>query len=293
MIRVREEQSMFGENIEPILKIRSLYPSLRASEQKVADYIENHLNEIVYLSISNLAEKSGVSQASVIRLCKAMGYEGYQELKINIAKSTVEPVKYIHEEITGEDSMEDLIRKVMIADMKALEDTIKTLNEEQVKHAIDALTNAKKIEFYGLGGSGPIAFDAQHKFFKLGIHCIAYNDNHMQAMAASMLNKGDVVIGISHSGSTKDLIESLTVASKAGATIICITSSVNSPITKVSDYKLIVSAKELEYKTEPMASRIAQLGVIDVLSVGVALNRKNVVLENLSKTRKALIPKRY
>lgn len=285
--------NIFDGNIDPLIKIRALYHNLRASEQKVAHYIENHTDEIIYLSISALAEKCQVSETSVIRLCKAMGYEGYQDLKINLAKSMIEPVKYIHEELEENDDVSKIIRKVMVADMKAIEDTLQILDSTEVSKAIEVMAKANKIEFIGLGGSAAVAVDAVHKFFRTGINCSAYMDSHMQIMAASMLEKDDVIVGISHSGSTKDIVDALKVASKAGAATICITSSANSPVTKVSSIQLIVSAKELAYRTEPMASRIAQLSVIDVLSVGVALKRENIVINNLDKTRKALITKRY
>jgi DNA-binding MurR/RpiR family transcriptional regulator len=279
--------------VSPILKMRALYNSLRKSEKKVADYIQAHPDEVILSSITNLAEKVGVSEASIIRLCKVMGYVGFQELKINIAKTIIEPTKYIHEEINDQDTINEKIKKVFVANIKALEDTLNVLNPYHVEQSIKALANAKRIEFYGLGGSGSVALDAQHKFFKYGTPCLAYVDSHMQIMSAATLGKGDVVIGISHSGSTKDLIDSLSVASKAGATTICITSSINSPITKVSDYTLLVLAKEVAYKTEPMTSRIAQLSIIDTLSIGVALERKEKVLKNIDKTRQALILKRY
>jgi DNA-binding MurR/RpiR family transcriptional regulator len=281
------------QNVDPLIKLRSLYSSLRESEKKAADYIESHPNEVIYLSISALAEKSDVSEASIIRLCKALGYEGYQDLKINMAKFLIEPVRYIYEELDENDDVGKIIHKVMVSNMKAIEDTLKILDKSEVEKAINVLSKARKIEFYGVGGSGEVAFDAHHKFFKLGIPCIAYNDPHMQIMSASMLGKGDVVVGISHSGSTKDIVDSLETAKKAGAATICITSSENSPVTKVSSIKLIISAKELAYRTEPMASRIAQLSVIDVLSVGVALRRENQTIVNLEKARKALIKKRY
>lgn len=281
------------DGLNPILKMRAIYPTLRDSEKKVADYIQEHSNEVIYLSISSLAEKCDVSVTSVIRLCKAMKFYGYQELKINIAKYFVNPSKYIHEEADEFDSTEEIIKKVMMADVNAIEDTMKILDSVQVEKSIRALSEANRIEFYGLGGSGVVALDAQHKFFKFGINCYAYTDSHMQAMSASMLHKGDVALAISHSGSSKDTIESIKIAAKAGATTICITSSLKSPITKVADHTLLVLSKELEYKTEPMASRIAQLAVIDVLAVGVSMKRKNIVIENMDKARNALISKRF
>lgn len=282
-----------NQDTNPLIKLRTLYHSLRASEQKVADYIEVNPGEVIYLSISALADKCGVSEASVNRLCKVLGYEGYQALKISMARSLVAPVKYIHEEIEEGDDTDKIIQKVMVADMKAIEDTLKILDRKEVERAINAISNANKIQFYGLGGSAPVAFDAQHKFLRHGIPCIAYNDSHMQIMSASMLGKGDVVIGISHSGSTKDIVDSLEIASKAGAESICITSSENSPVTKAASIKLIISAKELAYRPEPMASRIAQLAVIDILAVGAAIKKEKVVISNIEKSRQALTKKRY
>lgn len=282
-----------NQSISPLVKISTMYHSLRTSEQKIADYINSHPEEVIYLSISALAEKCEVSEASVIRLCKVLGYVGYQELKISMARSLIEPVKYIHEELEEDDDVTKIMHKVMVADMKAIEDTLKVLDSTEVEKAIDAIAKARKIDVYGLGGSGAVAFDAQHKFFRHGIPCISYDDPHMQIMSASMLGKDDVVIGISHSGSTRDIVDSLKIASEAGATTVCITSSQKSPVTKVSAIKLFVSARELSYRPEPMASRIAQLAVIDVLAVGVALKREDIVIRNLEKSRKSLISKRY
>ncbi len=281
------------QDTNPLIKLRTLYNSLRVSEQKVADYIEIHPGEVIYLSISALADKCGVSEASVIRLCKILGYDGYQALKISMARSLVDPVKYIHEEIEENDDTYKIIQKVMVADMKAIEDTLKILDKAEVERAIDVISNAGTIQFYGLGGSAPVAFDAQHKFLRHGIPCIAYNDSHMQIMSASMLGKGDVVVGISHSGSTKDIVDSLKIASEAGAATICITSSENSPVTKAASIKLIISARELSFRAEPMASRIAQLAVIDILSVGAAIKRDKEVIKNIEKSRQALTRKRY
>lgn len=281
------------QDTNPLIKLRTLYHSLRVSEQKVADFIEVHPEEVIYLSISALADKCGVSEASVIRLCKILGYDGYQALKISMARSLVDPVKYIHEEIEENDDTYKIIQKVMVADMKAIEDTLKILDIKEVERAIDVISKASRIQFYGLGGSAPVAFDAQHKFLRHGIPCIAYNDSHMQIMSASMLGKGDVVIGISHSGSTKDIVDSLTIASEAGAATICITSSEKSPVTKAASIKLIISAKELSFRPEPMASRIAQLAVVDTLAVGVAIKRDKEVINNIEKSRQALTKKRY
>lgn len=277
----------------PLILIRARYNSLRTSEKKVANYILENPDEIIYSSITNLAEKCKVSETSVIRLCKVLGYNGFQDLKINIARSIIDPNKQIHEEVNESDSISDIIKKVMSVNIQAIEDTMQILSSQQVSLAIDAIANTKRLEFYGMGGSGSVAFDAQHKFFKYGISCIAYSDSHMQAMSAATMGPGDVVVAISHTGNTKDIVENLGIAKQSGATTICITGGLKSPITKVSDIVLMVSAKEQSYKPEPMSSRIAQLSIIDVLAVGVALRDPQKVLSNLQRTRKSITAKRY
>ena len=276
-----------------LLQLRARYSALRTSEKRVADYILSRPDEIIYLSITSLADKCHTSETSVIRLCKAMGYNGYQDFKINIAKSIIEPSKQIHEEVGEDDSTSDIIKKVMSSNIKAIEDTMQVLSSQQVQCAVDAIANTRRLEFYGMGGSGSVALDAQHKFFKYGISCLAYTDPHMQAMSAATMGPGDVALGISHTGSSKDIVENLEIAAQAGATTICITGGMKSPITKVCDIVLMVVSKEQSYKPEPMSSRIAQLSIIDVLSVGVARTRPDAVLKNLQKTRKSLSAKRY
>ncbi|MFT4143642.1 MAG: MurR/RpiR family transcriptional regulator [Mobilitalea sp.] len=285
---------LINPDVSTIVQIRAKYDSFSVSEKKVADYILAHSSDIIYESITNLAKYCGVSETSVIRLCKQIGYAGFQEMKINLAKSSQSnPEAQIHESIQDSDTIEDMIKKVMVSNILAIEETMAAINSEQVQKAIQAIAQTKRLEFYGLGGSGPVALDAQHKFFKYGISCIAYSDPHMQAMSAATTTKGDVVVAISNSGRSKDLVDSLVIAKEAGATTICITGGYNSPITKVSDYILMAVSREQSYKPEPMSSRIAQLSVVDVLSIGVALAHKDVVLNNLQKTRKSIVSKRY
>lgn len=283
----------FFTDSNPVLRIRMVYDSLRESEKRIAAYIEANSSKIIYLSIGTLAEQCGVSEASVIRLCKTLGYSGYQELKINIAKHYVEPDRYLHSDASEIDSTSQLISKVMTADIDAIEDTIKVMSPSVIEACINLLTRAGRIEFYGLGGSGAVAYDAHHKFFKYGIPCISYSDSHMLAMSASLLNKDDVVIAITYSGATQDIIDASLLAKDAGAHVIAITSSGNSPITKFADYAILALAKEVEYKVEPMAARIAQLAIIDVLAVGVSLKRRDEVVANIDKARKALATKKY
>jgi len=274
-------------------RLREMKASLRNAEEQVANYILLHHGEIINLTITELAEQAGVSEATVVRMCQKLGYKGFQELKIALALELVKPVQAIHEEIHEDDEVDQAVEKVFRGNMFAIENTLRVLSMGEMKKAVDALANARKIEIYGVGGSGPVARDAAHKLMKTGIPCVAYDDPHMQIMSASLLGPGCVAIGISHSGSSKDIVEALSVAKAAGATTISISNYAKSPIDKVSDIKLATASKETSYRTEGTASRIAQLCIIDALFVGVGLKRTGDIVENIQKTRRAVVIKHY
>lgn len=273
--------------------IRNMTPKLRNSEKKVAKAIMDNPEAVIYLSVSELAEKAGVSDPTVIRCCRRLGFKGYQDLKISLAREMIPQMKTIHEEVEESDDADTIVQKVFASNMQALKATAGILDMSEMTKAIEYLVDADQIHFWGLGGSSPVALDAHHKFFKLGTPCIAYSDSHMQAMAAALLGPTDVVVAISHSGSTKDIVQNLSIAQKTGAKTIAITSHSKSPVAGIADVVLCVQAKETAFRLEPMSSRIAQLSVIDALAVGLAVRRSEMVAERLSNARKALIDKRY
>jgi len=265
---------------------------LRDSEKKIIEFIEQNQDEIIHLSITEVAERSETSEASVVRLCKRLGYKGFQDLKINLAKEVIAPEKQIHEVIEKGDDVVMIKKKVFQSNIQALYDSIEVCNDEELRKAVDAISNARFIEFYGTGGSGTVALDAHHKLLKLGIKSFAYNDTILQAMSASVLTNQDVVIGISHTGSNTDVLAALKLAKEAGATIICITNSSKSPITKISDIILQTASNETLFRTDAISSRIAQLTIIDILVASVANQQYELYYSNLQKTRKSTIDKK-
>jgi DNA-binding MurR/RpiR family transcriptional regulator len=269
------------------------YAKLRKSETKVADYILEHADEAIHFSVSELASEASVSEPTVIRFCRGLGFKGFQDFKICLAQSVIPPLRSIHESVNQGEEVPDIVRKVFDANVDSVRSTLKTLDFGSVQAAIDELAKASKIIFHGLGGSAAVAMDAHHKFFRIGIPCEWYNDGHMALMAASMMKGGEVFIAISHSGSTRDVVDAIEAAKAAGASTIAIVSHHKSPVSNVADLSLCVASAEMDYRFEPMASRIAQLCVVDVLSVGVSLLRSEAVVSNLTKTRKALARKRY
>jgi DNA-binding MurR/RpiR family transcriptional regulator len=227
-----------------------------------------------------------------VRLCKRLGYKGFQDLKINLAREVIVPEKQINEIIEKCDDVVTIKKKVFQSNIQALYDSIEVCNDDEIRKAVDAISNARLIEFYGTGGSGTVALDAHHKLLKLGIKSFAYNDTVLQAMSASVLTNQDVVIGISHTGSNTDILDALKLAKEAKATIICITNSSKSPITKISDIVLQTASKETLFRTDAISSRIAQLTIIDILVAAVANQQYDLYFGNLQKTRKSSIDKK-
>jgi RpiR family transcriptional regulator, carbohydrate utilization regulator len=273
--------------------LRAKSDDLRAAERRVAEYVLAAPDKVIYQSISELAENAGTSEPTVIRFCRTLGFKGYHDLKIRLAQDLVPEVKNIHEDVRPGDDAATLSRKVLTANALAIQDSLETLEPALVERAIRLLARASRIEFIGFGGSAPVAMDAYHKFFRLGIPCGWQDDPHMQAMAASLMTPQCVVVAISHSGSSKDIVETLEIAKGAGAATIAIVSQRKSPVATIADVALCVHTRETGFKPEPMSSRIAHLSVIDVLSVGVALRKSRTFVASVQKTRKALVNKRY
>lgn len=276
-----------------LLRLRSIYPSLTAAEQRAAGYILENPREIIHLSITELAEETQTAEATIFRLCKRLGYRGFQAFKIALASDLVDPVQNIHEDVQPGDDMLTIAQKVFHSNVQCLQETLKIQEKSALERAVELLTTARRVEFYGSGGSGAIALDAYHKFMRTGIWCQAHNDAHFQVMAASLLGPGDVAVGISHTGANRDVFEALKIAREAGAKTIGITNFMKSPLTTVTDICLFTSARETRFRSEAMSSRISQLAIIDALVVGVSLKRQQEALASLQKIRQAIANKRF
>jgi DNA-binding MurR/RpiR family transcriptional regulator len=284
---------MLGEMPESMHFITENYSNFRKSEVKVADYVLEHADAVIHFSVSELAEQAGVSEPTVIRFCRAIGCKGYQDFKIRLAQSIVPAVRGIHESVNEGEEAPELVRKVFEANAAAINRTLDTLDFEAVRLAVQDLAKARKIVFFGLGGSAVVAMDAYHKFFRIGIACEWYSDSHMALMTAAMMRPEEVFVAISHSGSSRDVVEALEVAAASGATTLAIVSHHKSPVSRIATRSLCVASSETGFRFEPMASRIAHLSVIDVLSVGVSLQLSEQVVANLARSRKALARKKY
>ncbi len=272
--------------------IRASFPSLSDKERVIANYIIEHPEKIIHLSINELAEETACAEATIFRLCKRLGFKGYQALKISLAKEVVHPIQNLHEAIQEDDSLPVIAHKVFTTNIEALRDTLEILEETTLNQAISLLVQARRIDLFGVGGSSSIILDAYHKFVRTGIPTFYHSDSHLQAIQASLLQKGDVVLGVSHSGVNKDILENLKIAKEAGAHIITITRYGKTPISQLADVSLFTASRETIFRSEALSSRLAQLCIIDALYVGMAVTRFEETMSNTEKVREAISQKR-
>jgi Transcriptional regulators len=223
------KEEKMQEKVTCLGLIRSYYPSFTPAEQRIADFILSNPREVIYMSVTELAERCGVGDGTVVRFAQDIGFSGYQELKLTLSRDLVGPFENVLEDVSPEDSLDDIVRKITNKNLKAITDTTRLIDIDSLKKAIEIISQSRKVEFYGVGASGFTALDAKYKFLRIGIVCDALTDPHLQAMSAATLTSKDVAVGISHSGATKDTIDSLKVAKNAGAKTICITNFIHSP----------------------------------------------------------------
>ena len=272
-----------------ILDIKILYDKMGVAERKIADFIMNDPQGVLPLSISQLAERCGGSEATIVRFSKKLGFDGYQQMKLALAKEA--NTRPVSENITETDSAYDIFGKVCEDIYCSLEKTKKALDQKALEDCCNAILSAGEILVFGLGNSASVATDASHKMFRLGLKAHAYTDNHMQAIAAAHTNEQCVVIGISHSGASKDVLQAMEIAKQNGATTVSITGYKKSPIDKASDISLHTVSDETNYRILGLSSRIAQLALIDAVYSYLVCKLQNSS-ERISKTESALQPKK-
>jgi RpiR family carbohydrate utilization transcriptional regulator len=278
-------------------RIKASLPSLAPAEQRVGRLVLADPRSFAKLPVSELADRAHVSKPTVVRFCRSVGYDGLSDFKLKLAGSVSEGVPFIHRSVDADDKTNDIMVKVIdntvAAFLKYRNDASSAAIERAVNALVAAYRAGKRIEFFGVGNSGVVAQDAQHKFFRLGVHTIAYSDGHMQVMSASVLGPGDCVVVISNSGRTRDLMDACDIARKNGATTIVITAS-GSPLASAGHIHLAADHPEGFDRYSPMVSRLLHLMVIDILATCVALRIGGETLQPLLREMKNnLRSKRY
>ena len=246
--------------------------NMTRAERKVARVVLASPYRVLRKSISLLAGEAGVSEPTVIRFCRAFNCKGFQDFKLQLAQDLATGAHFSETRLSIDETAPDLITKVIDSGIASLIKVRDSLPPDAVQSAIELLAAAARIEFYGLGGSGIVAQDAQHKFFRLGVPVVAYSDPSVHSVSASLLEPGCVIVAISQSGVTQDIIASAELGLAAGAQVIAITAA-DSALARLATVCLPMNSLEDEDFYAPIKSRMAHLAIIDVLAVGVALSR--------------------
>jgi RpiR family carbohydrate utilization transcriptional regulator len=278
-------------------RIQSTLQSLAPAEQRVGKLLLSDPRSFASTPVADLAERAQVSKPTVVRFCRSMGYKGLSDFKLKLAGSISEGVPFIHRSVGAQDSSNDVLVKVIDNTVTAFLKYRNDASAAQIDKAAEAIAlshkKGKRLEFFGVGNSGIVAQDAQHKFFRLGFHTIAHSDGHMQIMSASLLGPGDCLVVFSNSGRTRDLLDSCEIAKKNGATTVVVTAS-GSPLASVGKIHLAADHPESYEKFSPMVSRLLHLMIVDVLATAVALRIGSAQLQPLLRNMKQnLLNKRY
>jgi DNA-binding MurR/RpiR family transcriptional regulator len=284
-----------GSNFSDLLgEIKSSFNSFHASEALIANCVISDPVGVSQMNISQLADFSTTSVASVVRFSKAIGYKGYPEFRMALVSEVsrlglnVNSVSELDSGITTEDSIEEIIRKIALADSRAIQTTAERLDVKSFKNVVDAWNKASNIGIFGLASSGYVAMDLQLKLNRQGKNAVAWRDAHTALTSVSLLGPGDCLVAISHSGTTLDVVEVIEEFKSHGVTIILITNAIRSTATALADFVLHTSARETTFRSGATSSRIAQLTVVDCLCVALAQRNWSGTKSALDQSRSAV-----
>ncbi|MDY0304444.1 MAG: MurR/RpiR family transcriptional regulator [Sphaerochaeta sp.] len=273
-----------------IYTIRTKYSSLSTKEKKIADFILAHPRESVNPSIEELAERIGISESTMVRFAKKLGYSGYQRFRIALARETIPAELQLFEtEVQQGDDVVDVVFRHACA---TLEETHAKLNRAVIKEAAQLMTGCRSLLLMGLGGSNIVALDAYHKMIRTGLMCQYSGDYHMQLMLASQVGEGDVALLISHTGNGHDTLALAEELKANGCTLIIMTSNPRSPLAKTGDLVITVNAGRSSVVAESFSARIISLVLVDVLYVEILEMMGNRGVENLNKMRSVIAKRR-
>lgn len=278
-------------------RIQASLHTLAPAEQRVAQLLLSDPRNFANLPVAELAQRAEVSKPTVVRFCRSMGYEGLSDFKLKLVSSLSEGVPFIHRNVGPNDDASHVLVKVIdntvAAFLKYRNDASSVMVEKAAQAIVATHKKGKRLEFFGVGNSGIVAQDGQHKFFRMGFHTVSHSDGHLQIMSASLMGPGDCLVVISNSGRTRDLLDACEIAKKNGATTVVITAS-GSPLASAGHIHLAADHPESYERFSPMVSRLLHLMVIDVLATTVALNIGSTHLQPLLRNMKHnLLNKRY
>jgi DNA-binding MurR/RpiR family transcriptional regulator len=273
-------------------RIRMMMPLLTPLEAKVVDTVFALRNFSEETSLKGIATQAGVSEAMVVKITKKLGFAGFREFRTAVALYNQLPTTEMHQELSEDDTSEEIIQKVFNTSIQALQETLAILDVAAFDRAADLIHRSRQRDFYGVGGSAQIARDVAHKFLRIGVRVTVFDDANMMLMSASLLGGDDVMVAFSHSGNTTAVIEAIQRGHKNGARAIVVTNYDTSPLARIADVVLCSTAQGSPLMGENAAARIAQLNIMDAVFVAVAQRDYSAAEHNLQRTMSAVTSKR-
>jgi DNA-binding MurR/RpiR family transcriptional regulator len=272
---------------DTLARMRAVYPSLPPSERKVLDVILENFEEVIRMTLAELAQRSGVSDATVVRLCRSLGFNNFLELKISLTRSINDSSRLIHDQVREGDSSAAVARKVLQAAMQAIQDTLHVLDEDAFEKAVDLMYHADRILIAGVGTSGPLAHELYNRLIRLRMNCHVHTDIYLQVVEAALLTGRDVVVVISQNGNTIGPVRTAAEARRKGARVICITGNAVSELSEYAD--VILLSVSHETRLETIDSRVVQHAMLQSLYVALAMRMMSAANESESLIWEALL----
>ena len=276
--------------------IDSLYDSLTKTEKKIAKTILSNPQLLNQASLSAIAVDLDVGEATFIRFCRTLGFKGFTDFKMDLAIELATQDKsettLLDTDVTVEDSAQNIALKLQAVINNVITETINLLDFNELEKVVKAFRQAKRIFLFGVGSSGITAEDTKNKFMRIGLQMDAATNNHFMYMQASLMQKGDVVMGISHSGYSQETTHALGIAHKAGATTIALTHNLRSPITRVADLVLINGHRQGQMQGDSIGTKIAQLFVLDLIYALIVQAEEEKATKTKQKTLNVILEQR-
>lgn len=281
--------------MESLSFIKSYLPSLKGVEARIGTYIVNHPEKVVHMTVAQLAKEASVSQGSIISFCRSLRFGGFTDLKIGLAADLQTKDRFLLGDIKvdGEPKPYSVMAQIFQTVFCMLQDTLGLVPPDTLAQAVEAIDLAKQVEFYGVGTSAPIAWDAYYRMMRIGVNAYACVDPHIMLISANRMGQNKTAVAISHTGRTKQTVDALKKAKEKGATTICITSNAGSPITHVADITLLTSTAGSSQMEEATAARIAHIALLDSLCTCVAMKHRQSTRARQEQMGELLETQRY
>ncbi len=269
--------------------IQNMLEQLPASERKIAQFILENPQSILNSTVNDIGTQAKTSGAAVIRLCKSLGLTGYQDLKVRIAGDLVRPAEQGYRDIEPGESFFSIVQKTTSNSIQSIRDSEEIINYDELERAVQTLSPAQNVHFFGIGASNIIAKDAQQKLLRIHKNATAFTDTHLVATLIANANKDDVVFAISHSGETQEVIKVITLAKERGVKTISLTKYGQSTVSSIADIKLFTSySGEAPFRSAATSSRLAQLYMMDILFLSMATVQYEQTIQSIDQTREAI-----